>query len=432
MTSRWLSTLSGIVLALAATGAKADTIEGNLAKSLSDGAFSQGITALTGEKADATLAKARAGIGMLTFMKGVERFSQAMYRHGFNPGSRGLVPMMLGTQMPIGNPNPQPLTYEAFRTIFSDLSTDMEAADKALAAVGEAEFAVSVDVNTLRVDVNADGKASKEEQLFSLIGTLAGMQGVGGEAPPFFIRFDTADVQWLRGYSNLIGSVADLWLMYDFRSSFDAGFNLFFPQAVKSVIPPNPVDDKSLPDWESDIADAIALFHGVRWTVAEAQRGKQVLAKLQTVAELNRATWRLARAETDDDKEWLPNARQKNGVLPGMFVTDERIDAWLKAVSEIEEILQGKKLVPHWRFSPRDTSLAFLGENKDKPEPKPAKGINMKAFLEQPQPLDLVLLLTGHAAAPLLQDGDVASFEAWSQADRIFERELFAYAFWFN
>jgi hypothetical protein len=434
MASRITALFASLVLAASVEAAAADSIENNLSKAISGSGFASGITALAAEKAEASLGKARAGIGMLTFMKGIERFSQAMYRHGFNPGSKGLMPLFFGTNLPVGNPDPKPLTYADMRKILADLSADMEAADVALAAVGETAFALPVDIHTLRIDIDGDGKATEAEQLFALAAPLS---GIAQSKEPFIIRFDTADVQWLRGYSNLLGAVADFWLTHDFEASFDVGFPALFPRSVPAdrskVMPDEAGAQSSFGGDMRDIADVIALIHKIDWPVTEAARGPKILKKLLTVAELNRATWRLARAETDNDREWLPNAKQNNAVLPGMFVTDERIDAWLKSVAELEEVLQGKRLVPHWRFSPRDTSLAFLDNNASAP-PKTLNGlgINMKKMLEAPQRLDAVLLLTGHGALPYLEKGDLASFAAWNQAERIFEGDLLTYAFWFN
>ncbi len=76
-----------------------------------------------------------------------------------------------------------------------------------------------------------------------------------------------------------------------------------------------------------DIADFIAMIHLINWPLAEPARIAAARERLLKVGELNRVTWKLARAETDDDREWLPNPRQKSGVLPMFAVTDERIDA---------------------------------------------------------------------------------------------------------
>jgi hypothetical protein len=79
------------------------------------------------------------------------------------------------------------------------------------------------------------------------------------------------------------------------------------------------------------------------------------------VCQLNRETWRLIRAERDDDHEWLPNPRQK-GVL-GLPMTDETIDGWLKVIDELEGLLEGDRLL--------DTGLGIYG-------------INLRAFIDEP------------------------------------------------
>ncbi len=121
--------------------------------------------------------------------------------------------------------------------------------------------------------------------------------------------------------------------------------------------------------------------------------------------------WAAARAETDDDREWLPAPGQKSGVMAGMEVTDERIDAWLAALTEAEAVLNGSKLAGHWRFQ---------------------KGFSLPRVLAEMQSFDLVLWVTGHAALPFLADGPIADGEAFANADRVFSGDLLTYAFWFN
>jgi hypothetical protein len=374
-----------------------------------------------------------AGLGVLRFSRGIERFAQAMYRHGLRPGGRSAAPVLLGLELPRGNPNPQPLSYAQFRIILSDLSADMRGADEALAKVGETDLKLPIDLHTLRIDIDGDGKAAPGEELFNLV-----RHGVGDPSnatEPFVVAFDTADVQWLRGYSNLIGALVDFWLAYDFETTFNATFQAFFPANA----PTN--DAKILAEGQGsyggtdgrDFADLIAMVHLINWQVVEPARLESARKRMLDVIALNRLTWKLARAEKDDDREWLPNPRQKGGVMPFFSVTDERIDAWLAAIGEIEEVLEGRRLMPHWRFSPPDLSLGFV-EPKPGEEPKPLMGVgvNLKRFFAEPRPFDLVLWVTGHAALPYLEKGEISRFSAWSQAERIFEGNLFTYAFWFN
>jgi hypothetical protein len=137
---------------------------------------------------------------------------------------------------------------------------------------------------------------------------------------------------------------------------------------------------------------------------------RAVRSRLLAMVADSRLSWRRIEAETGDDREWIPNPRQKNAAL-GLLVTREQLTSWFAVLDEAEAILEGKKLVPHWRFS---------------------KGIDMKAFFEQPQTFDLVLLLTGQGAFPFLADGDVVSAEQWNEITRGFAGSFFEYALWFN
>jgi hypothetical protein len=382
------------------------------------------------DQQDATVA---AALGMLRFTRGVEKFAQAMYRHGLRPGARSAAPLV-GMQLPVGNPNPEPMSYQQFRGYLSDFAADLAAADEALTRVGEREVKLPVDLRLIRIDIDGDGVAGPSEQLFA----LANSTQIVPQAPdvPFLVAFDTADIHWLRGYSNLLGAVADFWLAHDFEGTFNGSFQTLFPSNA-----PTP-EAKKLAQGAGttsgfdvrDLADTVAMIHLINWQAVEPQRLNSFREKLLNVAKLNRITWRLARAETDDDHEWLPNPRQTSFALRGMLtVTDERIDAWLGAVAEIEDVLEGRKLMPHWRFSPSETGLPINEPDGSVTLPKlMGEGVNIKKMLTEPRGFDLVLWFTGHAAVPYLEQGEVARFNAWGQAERIFGGDLVTYAFWFN
>ena len=63
---------------------------------------------------------------------------------------------------------------------------------------------------------------------------------------------------------------------------------------------------------------------------------------------------------------------------------------------------------------------------------RPARGIDLKLFFEEPQPFDLVMLLTGAGAVSYLRDGPIATPQRWGEITQAFEDNFFAYAFWFN
>jgi len=49
-----------------------------------------------------------------------------------------------------------------------------------------------------------------------------------------------------------------------------------------------------------------------------------------------------------------------------------------------------------------------------------------------PRPFDLVLWVTGHAAAPYLEDGPILAGAEWQNWQHIFNDNFPAIAFWFN
>jgi hypothetical protein len=93
------------------------------------------------------------------------------------------------------------------------------------------------------------------------------------------------------------------------------------------------------------------------------------------------------------------------------MVDAERIAAWYQVLDEADAILDGEKLVPHWRLR---------------------QGINLRRVFEEPQPFDLVLWITGPAALPYLEDGPVSTSEEWARMIEAFEGSFGLFALWVN
>jgi hypothetical protein len=156
--------------------------------------------------------------------------------------------------------------------------------------------------------------------------------------------------------------------------------------------------------------DPVAFLHSISWPVVEGDRLKAVRQNLLTVMQLNRQTWTLIRAETDNDREWIPNPVQ-TGPFAGLEVTDQVIDDWLKTVDAATAVLEGKLLVP---------SLRFDG------------GINLKRFFEEAESFDLVLFLTGQNAAGFVEKGPVWDQSFMRALNGPLNRNFGAYMLWFN
>jgi hypothetical protein len=128
------------------------------------------------------------------------------------------------------------------------------------------------------------------------------------------------------------------------------------------------------------------------------------------MVQLSREYWRRINAETDDRNEWIPNPRQ-SGVLARMQVTEDRVAGWHRFLDEFQALLEGKKLIPHWRFD---------------------QGVNLRRIFLEPTTFDIVFLFQGTAALPYLEDGDLTTEQTWDQITRVFGGDFFRYFIWFN
>ncbi len=357
--------------------------------------------------------QARFALGATQFIRAVERMAQNMHRYGLE-APREVQRSLMFFRLPVPpNPKAQPLDYEKMRDVFKEALAGFTAAEATLAGMGETEVTLPIAIGLARLDLNGDGKADEEERLWRVFDASLG----GGNIPPeaaerFIITFDRADASWLRGYTHLLSAVIEFMLAHDGKASFDASAHMLFPHAG---LPNAILDQQGRPPEQyfdpAPIADAIAAIHLMHWEVKEPDRLKASLAHLEAVAALSRESWRFILAETDDEAEWIPSPRQKNGALPGVMVRQQTLDGWMAFLDETEAVLQGKKLIPHWRLT---------------------KGINFRRVFLEPRAFDPILWAQGSAALPYLEDGPLTAAETWGQLMSVFEGNFLGYAVWFN
>src|SRR5690606_240647 len=149
--------------------------------------------------------------------------------------------------------------------------------------------------------------------------------------------------------------------------------------------------------------------HLMDFEVIEPQRMAAAREHLLAMASLSGKSWDAIVAETDNDAEWLPNARQQSVV--GVAVTEEMIDTWRHVMSELTALLEGKTRIPFWR--------------------KGNEGVNLKRVFTEPRRFDLVLWVQGTGAAPYLEPGDTVSPETWRNIQQVFRGEFIGFALWF-
>ena len=404
-------TAAGLAFALmlsaapAAAGPGADLLRQHLyAGTLAEGETVLGAAAQNGDE------EAKAGLGVLRAAAAVEFLARGLHRHGFAVTSNnGLLPLL---QIPVPpNPKPEPVTYAAFRDLFSGFVGRLDAAEAALAAAEGSTAKLEIDLARIGFDIDGDGKASAQETLGGLANTaLPGSlppELAAGAKSPITFAFDSADLIWLRGYVNVLALQGDFLLAHDFEEMFQAyGHRLFPASPLPLAAFSSGGSISGMFGDDTEIADFIALIHQIRWPVAEPERLAEVLARAKQVTALSRRNWDAIAAETDDDHEFLPGPKQ-TAWSAETKISDEMVRAWLTALDQVDLILDGKLLLPHWRF---------------------AKGFDLAKYFTSATRTDLVLLITGYDALPFLADGPVASADSFAEANRVFGDALWIFA----
>jgi len=351
------------------------------------------------------------------FFTALEILANGLHRHGFESPQSFMLPL---TRLPVpDNPEPEPLTYEQFRAILVAFRDRLEKSAATLGSVpAGADIGMVVDLTRVGIDLNEDGNITPDESFAAILAALSHGAASDTAAPSLIFRFDRADGYWLQGYAEFLMAQADFWLAHDFRNAFDGSFHMLFPHArlplQDALVPPDGGMSGSIFSSEWRFADFVSLVHLVNWQVVEPERRQAARRHLLEMIRLSRADWKAIRAETDNDREWLPGPQQKGiNPLTGLEVGDEQVQAWLAALTMAEDLLEGRVLLPHFRIA--------------------GKGINMKRFFDEPKPFDLVLSITGPAIAPYLESGKILTSDDFDQIQREFGGAGFlTFALWFN
>jgi hypothetical protein len=373
---------------------------------LLDGNLSEGESALSAQlQAHQLDDQARFGLGMLRFLRTVERLGQDLYRYGFRlPVVNSPIPL---------NPNPEVLTYAKSRGIIETFVRGLSKVEVTLAPIKDEKVSLPLHFGLIKLDLLGNGAPGENQSLWRLYRLYNQRNFTPEQAKNFYIKFDKADVHWLRGYCHLIKAFCEIWLAYDFHESFDCSAGVFFQKTDSpyAILRKNEQDEgrRSL----ATAFDLVALIHTIRWPLVEPALMRDALADLQAGIAQDKEMWRSCMQETGDDHEWIPNPRQ-TGVIPGMKVTDAMVESWINMLDELEKLLQGKTLVPFWRG---DKTL----------------GINVhRVFTEPPRNLDLVMWVQGSAAIPYLERGTLSAPQQWLALANTFGAELPGFALWFN
>jgi hypothetical protein len=362
--------------------------------------------------------EARFSLGVTQTLLALEHFMQGLYQHGFGEPMRAL-PGAENLVMP-RNPEPRQIDCQRMRTMLQTFGEELDVARQTLAEMGPGDVKLPLRLGMIRLDMDGDGSGEDDPVLWRWTAVNDPFERPDmNAARQFVVAFDRADAYWLQGYCDFIGAVVDFLMAYDERELFERTAHLYFP----SVDSPYRFLLGGLGVFDFDgveIMDVVALIHLINFPLEQPQRMRSALERLQRMIATSRQCWGAIQAETDDDREWIPNPRQtsvigaEGGDGTGVRVTPEMAAGWNEFLDEAEAILAGRKLVPLWRGADRTL------------------GVNFHRAFTEPQPFDLVLWLQGSAARPYLERGELTTGDIWDRLQEAYGGDFLGYAFWFN
>ena len=186
-------------------------------------------------------------------------------------------------------------------------------------------------------------------------------------------------------------------------------------QSVQRLLKQPAIGDRTPGD---DFADMARDPLTVLYLALTALRQQPDVARVQAARDhwlamiaANRQFWAAVEAETDNDREWIPNDRQQSALPvtlePGTGAT------WLRVLDEAEAVLQGRLLLPH----------PMLPEGV---------GIGLSSWMATPGPIDLMAWVQGVGAVPYAARGPRISALSWRRFSALAQGRAGALALWFN
>ncbi|MFH1499572.1 MAG: hypothetical protein ABII82_17315 [Verrucomicrobiota bacterium] len=371
---------------------------------------------------DATTAGGGFAVALVDLLAGVEALCQEMHGLGLNyQFARELPVPVFRMQLPV-KAGTEPVRPEQVRAVIDRFEDCLRRVDERLAALPAEEFKTVVPLSAISLDFNGDGTVGEAESFAVFMRGLSGRRPAAGETPPpggpdVTVAFDRADATWLRAYSHLLRGVLDTLLAHDGGELFEAAGQAFFVHADTAMARllatnPEPDSNQRRRALQGDrIADAIGLIHGIDLPVADPARLAGAREHFLTAAKLSRETLDAIAAETDNDREWLPGPTQSSAF--GLTLTAAQADGWRTLLGELDDLLEGRKLLPHWRFP---------GE----------RGLNVKRWFLESRHTDLILLVQGADAVPFIESGEPTRGATWREITRLFGGNFLGYALWIN
>jgi hypothetical protein len=342
--------------------------------------------------------QARFELGLIQFLRGVERLCQNTYKFG-PVTSSPFIPLI---SLPVPpNKKPESVTYDKFRKMIDVFNDDLAKVVATLDRISTDEVAVPLYMGKIRFDINGDKSYSDWETFWRIYATVNNNARLTAEeAEAFYVGLDRADAHWLSGYCHLLSGLTNFVLSFDFKKVFEAIVPYVFE---KHRTKGQPNQD------EAYLRDILNL------RVVEPGKKKIALDNFLSCIEESRKCFTSIVSETDNAREWIPNPSQTS-VIPGGHVTKQMIEYWKLFLNEASNIFLGKHLLP--LFSSR--------ENENKQE-----GFSMNSLILDTKTRNLYDIFSS-GNLPWIEKGPITEMRFWNELFRIFRGEFIGFAIWFN
>lgn len=259
------------------------------------------------------------------FVRAIVRYKKTM--HQLSLDARTVV---------IGGIGAGGLNHKYLRTALEQGETDLAAVEQDLAEVASHKgSSIELCIACWEIDWNGNGRIDSRDRRLMQIEQDADGNPIPEEDPrrkPTF-RFDDGDVAWARAFVSFQRAAMDILLAYDWSGV-----------------------DALLAERRRDLPSKVVIKLAHRDRIDEAK--KRLLEGLERSDESRR----LYLAETDDDREWVPNPRQQSHPLP-MPVDQALYDTWQGVVGDLQRIVKGDEGLSV-------SELAQLGDHRWKNPPQ--------------------------------------------------------------
>lgn len=385
-------------LFLAASSAAAQDID--VSQSIADTGL-----AATEARLTASDASTRFALGGVRFLRAIERTLQTRWRMGINAEYTELPVLRLPVPP---NPNPEGFTPDAIEALFTTLIQDLANAREPLIGITDTDQVdLPVALRDLWFDINMNGTRDTGESVADIAGRLLTGRPVGAAEIPV-IRFDTADAAWLAAYTHFLSAFAELVLA--FEPTEQIARVIASSKAMDDLAADTPFRNALDMQFGQQI-DRVAMIYFALQQQPDPAHTRAARQQLSAMIAQNRTLWTRVAAETDNTGEWIPNDTQQQGL--GLTVPPGTGAQWQAVLADAEALLNGTKLIPHWRL-------------------REGAGINLKMLLENPVPVDLAEWVHGIGLMPFAEEGERISPDNWFAFERMMRGDAILFVMFLN